>query len=228
MKQINDTLFIIPARGGSKGLPGKNILDLNGKPLIFYTIDAAKGVSSDENICVSTDDQEIIDLVKDYGLEVPFVRPKSLAADNSDTWGVVEHALRFYEDLGRTYQRICVLQPTSPLRNSMHIKECFELWKSDMEMIVSVKRSKRAAIICNENEKGYLTMALNKNVKRRQDIPDFYEYNGAIYLLDRKAFNTKPVKEFSKITKYVMSEMDSVDVDNELDFKVCEIILERR
>jgi N-acylneuraminate cytidylyltransferase len=229
MEQIvNDTIFIIPARGGSKGLPRKNTLKLNGKPLILYTIDAARGVCADENICVSTDDVEIINLTESYGLKVPFIRPESLATDSADTWSVVKHALRFYEEKGKSYKRICLLQPTSPLRNSAHIHECFKYWHSDIEMIVSVKKSKKASVICNENEEGYLSLTLNKGAKRRQDIPDYYEYNGAIYILDTGAFKTKPVKEFTKIKKYVMSETDSVDIDNELDFKICEFILTKK
>ena len=225
---INDTLFIIPARGGSKGLPRKNTLNLNGKPLILYTIDAAREVCSYENICVSTDDLDIINLVESYGLKIPFVRPETLATDSADTWSVVDHAIRFYEERGKFYPRICLLQPTSPLRNSKHINECFKLWNSDIEMMVSVKKSKKASVICHENNNGYLSLTLNKDAKRRQDIPDYYEYNGAIYILDTETFKTKPVKEFTKIRKFVMSEVDSVDIDNEIDFKICEFILQNR
>lgn len=225
MEFINDTLFIIPARGGSKGLPGKNIKKLFGKPLIYYTIDAARGVSGDENICVSTDDKNIIKLVEEINLKVPFIRPAELASDSADTWSVVMHALDFYEKNGKKYDRICLLQPTSPLRNANHIQECFQLWEKDFEMIVSVKKSKRASVICSENENGFLSLTLNKAAKRRQDIPDYFEYNGAIYLIDVKTLKTKPVKEFTKIGKFVMNEIDSVDIDNELDFKLCELIL---
>lgn len=228
MKQLLiDTLFIIPARGGSKGIPRKNILPLNGKPLILYTIDAAREVSSGENICVSTDDLEIIELVENHGLKVPFKRPESLATDSADTWSAVAHAIRFYEEQGKSYQRICLLQPTSPLRNALHIHECIKLWNADTEMIVSVKKSKRASVICQENEEGFLSLVLNKDAARRQDVTDYYEYNGAIYLIDAQTFKSKPVKEFTKIKKFVMSEEDSVDIDNELDFKLCEFILNK-
>ncbi len=227
MNQINDTLFIIPARGGSKGLPQKNILPLNGKPLICYSIDAARGICADENICVSTDDDTIIDLVEKYGLKVPFNRPESLSTDSASTWDVVKHAVEFYENAGKKFTRICLLQPTSPLRNSKHIQECFELWEDDVEMIVSVKESKKAAILCHEKEDGFLTFTLNKEAKRRQDLPEYYEYNGAIYLLNINSFKEKPVSEFSKIKKYVMSAEDSVDIDDELDFKLAEFILKK-
>ena len=96
--EINDTLFIIPARGGSKGLPRKNILPINGKPMICYTIDAARGVTSDENICVSTDDLEIKQVVEGYGLKVPFIRPAELATDTAGSREVLLHAIDFYQN----------------------------------------------------------------------------------------------------------------------------------
>ena len=201
MKQITDTLFIIPARGGSKELPQKNILPLNGKPLICYSIDAARGVCSGENICVSTDDDRIIEIVENYGLKVPFKRPESLSTDMAGTWDVIKHAVAFYEKKDRNFNRICLLQPTSPLRNSKHIQQCFKLWDDDVDMIVSVKKSKKAAILCHEKDDGFLTFTLNREAKRRQDLPDYYEYNGAIYLLNMKSFKEKPVTEFSKIRK---------------------------
>jgi N-acylneuraminate cytidylyltransferase len=170
---------------------------------------------------------EIIVTLENYGLKVPFKRPESLATDSADTWSVVAHAIRFYEEQGKFYQRICLLQPTSPLRNARHIQECLKLLNAETEMIVSVKKSKRASVICQENEEGFLSLTLNKNAARRQDVPDYYEYNGAIYLIDTQAFKSKPVKEFTKIKKYVMSEEDSVDIDNELDFKLCEFILNK-
>jgi len=227
MKQTTDTLFIIPARGGSKGLPHKNVLPLNGKPLICYSIDAARGVSPEENICVSTDDDNIIDVVEKYGLKVPFKRPENLSTDSAGTWDVVKHAVEFYEKSGVKFNRICLLQPTSPLRNSTHIRECYALWDEEVEMIVSVKESKKAAVLCHEKEDGFLTFTLNKGAKRRQELPDYYEYNGAIYLLNMKSFKEKPVSEFSRIKKYVMSAEVSVDIDNELDFKLAEFILKK-
>ena len=93
-------LSIIPARGGSKGIPHKNIKPFLGRPLIYYTIDTARSICSDENICVSTDDPEIIRIVQEYGLKVPFVRPTELATDKAGTYEVLLHALNFYEKLG--------------------------------------------------------------------------------------------------------------------------------
>ena len=105
-------LVIIPARGGSKGIPHKNIKPLNGKPLIHYTIDEAREIVGDEDICVSTDDPEIIKCVEDYGLKVPFVRPEELATDTAGTYEVLLHALNFYEKQGRHYEVVLLLQNT--------------------------------------------------------------------------------------------------------------------
>ena len=113
-------LYIIPARGGSKGIPHKNIKPLNGKPLIYYTIDVARQLTSDENICVSSDDAEIIQAVEDYGLKVPFKRPDHLSTDTATTNDVLLHALNFYQSKGINYEVIILLQPTSPLRTVQH------------------------------------------------------------------------------------------------------------
>jgi len=118
-------LYLIPARGGSKGIPHKNIKSLAGKPLIYYSIDVARELTTDDNICVSTDDNEIIKVVENYGLKVPFKRPDELATDNATTNDVILHAINFYESIGKQYDIIVLLQPTSPLRKSQHVKEVF-------------------------------------------------------------------------------------------------------
>ena len=110
-------LVVIPARGGSKGIPHKNIKKLNGKELITYSIDVARQLTSDDNICVSADDDNIIATVENYGLKVAFKRPIELATDSAGTNGVLLHALDFYENQGRTYDVIVLLQPTSPFRS---------------------------------------------------------------------------------------------------------------
>ena len=105
-------LVIIPARGGSKGIPHKNIKLFNGKPLIYYTIDCARAICDDEDICVSTDDPEIISVVEQYNLKVPFVRPAELATDTAGTYEVLLHALNYYEQLGKHYDVVMLLQNT--------------------------------------------------------------------------------------------------------------------
>ena len=111
-------LYLIPARGGSKGIPRKNIKELSGKPLIAYSIDVARQLTDDCNICISTDDDEIMQVVTSYGLTVPFKRPDFLATDSVGTYEVILHAIDFYENLGVNYDAVVLLQPTSPLRTA--------------------------------------------------------------------------------------------------------------
>lgn len=223
MIQDESFLVIIPARGGSKGLPRKNILPLAGKPMIYYTIDAARGVTGDDNICVSTDDAEIIQVVEDYGLKVNFVRPTELATDTAGSREVILHAIDYYKNnLGRTFSKVCLLQPTSPLRTSQHIQGAFELWNDDLDMVVSVKETKANPYfnLFEEDEDGYLRKSKEGNFTRRQDTPKAWEYNGAIYIINTKSILIKSFSGFDKIKKYIMSVERSVDVDDEIDYKL--------
>lgn len=217
-------LTIIPARGGSKGLPGKNILPLCGKPLICYAIDIARSVCSDEDICVSSDDQMIIKIVEEYGLRVPFVRPAEFASDTATTNDVLLHAVNFYKEQGKEYDVVLLLQPTSPLRTSEQIKEAVEFYDADCDMVVSVKKSHAASVMCHQNEQGWLVPTLTK-AQRRQDAPDFFEYNGAIYVINVKSLMQKGLAGFNKERKYIMPEINSIDIDTKLDFDFCEHIL---
>ena len=181
--KLQDTLFIIPARGGSKGLPRKNILPLGGKPLICHSIDAARGLSDDRHICVSTDDAEIKKVVEDYGLPLPFVRPAELATDTAGSREVLLHALDFYQHtLGRSYTRICLLQPTSPLRKARHIEEAMQLWQDDLDMVVSVRESKANPYFnLFEEEEGYLKKSKPGNYIRRQEAPRYGNTTSHLY-----------------------------------------------
>lgn len=227
--KLEDTLFIIPARGGSKGLPRKNILPLGGKALICHSIDAARGLSDDCHICVSTDDAEIGKVVRDYGLKLPFVRPAELASDTADSREVLLHAWDFYQrQAGRSYSRICLLQPTSPLRTARHIEEALQLWQDDLDMVVSVRESKANPYFnLFEEEGGYLKKSKSGNYLRRQDAPPVWEYNGAIYIIRPAALQSLPIAQFGKVRKYVMSEADSVDLDTELDYRLLQQLFEK-
>ncbi len=230
MIKYDDCLIIIPARGGSKGLPGKNIKPLNGKPLICYTIDAARGVCSDNNICVSTDDDEIISVVKNYGLDVPFVRPLKLAMDNAGSYEVLLHAIDYYSSIGKEFSTIVLLQPTSPLRDANHIKEAISLYTTNLDMVVSVFETKSNPyyVLAEEDEDGFLQKSKEGNFDRRQDCPKVWEYNGAIYVINVNSLKNKSMSGFSKVRKYEMDHLSSVDIDDQLDFDICEKILERR
>lgn len=221
-------LVIIPARGGSKGIPGKNIKPLNGKPLIYYTIDAARSITDDAHICVSTDDERIIRAVEDYGLPVPFKRPASLATDTSGTYEVLLHALNFYENKGERFDAVILLQATSPFRADKHIREALALYSDDIDMVVSVKETdSNPYYVCFEEDKdGMLQISKGDgHYTRRQDCPPVYEYNGAIYIINPKSLKEKPISKFTKRKKYVMDREHSLDLDTMLDWRIAEIVI---
>lgn len=220
-------LVVIPARGGSKGVPRKNIKLLCGKPLIYWTIEAAREVFPDEIICVSTDDDEIKSVVEQTRLKVPFLRPEELATDTADSYEVLLHAVSFYEQQGYFPDTLILLQPTSPLRAGKHIEEALNLYKKDIEMIVSVKETKANPyyVLREENENGYLVKSKESNATRRQDVPKVWELNGAIYIIDVKTLKLKPISEFEKVKKYVMNEVSSHDIDTMTDWTLAKIYL---
>ncbi|MFA6275887.1 MAG: acylneuraminate cytidylyltransferase family protein, partial [Pedobacter sp.] len=127
------TLYLIPARGGSKGIPKKNIKLLDGKPLIYYSIDIARKFAADKDICVSSDNDEIIDVVEKYGLAVPFKRPDHLSEDQSGSNEVLQHVITFFKNQGREYDNIMLLQPTSPFRTPKHIREILSCYEDDLD-----------------------------------------------------------------------------------------------
>lgn len=224
-------LVIIPARGGSKGIPHKNIKPLNGKPLIHYTIDEAREIVVDEDICVSTDDPEIIKCVENYGLVVPFVRPAELATDTAGTYEVLLHALNFYEKQGHHYDVVLLLQNTSPFRKAEQIKDALKLYTPDIDMVVSVKECPANPYYCvfEEDNKGFLHVCKGDgNIYRRQDAPKVYEYNGAIYIMNAEKLKTTHMHKMQKRVKYVMDDMSSFDLDTMTDWTVAESIMKER
>lgn len=219
------TLFLITARGGSKGIPKKNIKLFNGKPLIQYSIDLARTFSSDEDICVSTDDAEIISAVQQSGLHVPFVRPSELATDTASSYDVVMHALSHYESIGIRYDRLVLLQPTSPLRTAQHLKESIAVFDADSDMVVSVKAEPDPSyLLLEEDERGYLKKKYQTSYTRRQDVPVVYKYNGAIYVYSVAALKKSNPALMTKIKKYVMDEATSIDIDTPLDWELAQLI----
>ncbi len=221
------TLYLIPARGGSKGIPQKNIKLLNGKPLIQYSIEVARQLTDDSNICVSTDDAEIKKIVEDLGLKIPFTRPSYLASDTASSSDVIVHALDFYASKGINYELIVLLQPTSPLRTAQHIKDCLSLYTPNCDMITTVKESCVSAVLCKENENGYLEKIIGKTNIRRQDSEKLYEYNGAVYVINAQAIKEKGLGGFTKIKKCVMPAELSVDIDSMLDWLLVEAIIKQ-
>jgi len=220
------TLFLIPARAGSKGIPNKNIKLLNGKPLINYAIDLARCFVKDEDICLSTDSFEIAEIAKQNNLYVPFLRPEKLSTDTAGSYEVMLHAVEFYESLGKNYEAIVLLQPTSPLRLKKHLKEALTLFKNDIEMVVSVKESHTNPHwnLFKENENGYLEKFILSNYIRRQDLPKAFEYNGAIYVINITELNKKKLNQFTKIKKVIMDDFSSVDIDLPIDLAWAEYL----
>lgn len=224
-------LVIIPARGGSKGIPRKNIKPLDGKPLIYYTIDCARAICADKDICVSTDDAEIISVVEQYGLKVPFVRPAELATDTAGTYEVLLHALDFYENQGRRYDVVLLLQNTSPFRSAEHVKEALGLYNGNVDMVVSVKECAANPYYCvfEEDTKGYLHVCKGDgNIFRRQDAPKVYEYNGAIYIMNAATLKTTHMHKMQKRVKYVMDDLSSFDLDTMWDWQMAEAIIKQK
>ena len=222
-------LVVIPARGGSKRIPHKNIKPLNGKPLIEYTIDVARQIVDDENICVSTDSKEIARVVEGYGLKVPFIRPDYLATDAAGTYEVLLHALCFYEKMGRKYDNILLLQPTSPFRLASHVYEAFLRYSPDIDMVVSVKNvSSNPYYNCfEEDEAGFLHLSKEDGKYTcRQDIPQAWEYNGAIYIINAESLKLNPLSKFKKKVKYVMDDVHSIDIDTPFDWHMAEYVLD--
>jgi N-acylneuraminate cytidylyltransferase len=220
-------LVVIPARGSSKGVPGKNIKLLGDKPLIQYTIDAAREVFEDEDILVSTDSEDIRETVINLGLDVPFLRPEALATDTAGTYDVLLHAIDFMEKKGIKNETLILLQPTSPFRTSEHIKEAFKLYDKELDMVVSVKetQSNPYYVLKEENEEGFLETSKSGNFKTRQECPKVWELNGAIYIIKIKTLKEKPISQFTKVKKYIMDEISSHDIDTMLDWKIAEEML---
>ena len=173
MYNNKEVLAIIPARGGSKRLPGKNIKDLNGKPLIAWTIDAALRSKYIDKSVVSTDDEIIAEISQKYGAEVPFIRPKELATDTASSIDVILHAINFYKTKGEPFEYVILLQPTSPLRTTEDIDHAFEMLNEETKAIVSVCETEHPPLWSNTLPKD-LSMKdfLAKEIlnKRSQDL----------------------------------------------------------
>lgn len=224
-------LAVIPARGGSKRLANKNILPLCGKSLIAWSIDEAKKSKYIDNVLVSSDSQEIIDIATSHGANTPFVRPGELALDETKSIDVVIHALEFYED--EKYDYVIVLQPTSPLRDVEDIDKAIEhLFEKKATSVIGVCEVEHSPLWSNTLDDSlsmdnFLDDKYNNS--RSQDLPPYYRINGAFYMskvnsiLKQKTFFVK-----ENIYAYVMSQEHSVDIDTKLDFIIAKAILEER
>lgn len=227
---MKDTLFVIPARGGSKGIPGKNIKPLNGKPLLYYSIDIARHFVKDDSICLSTDSEEIIRSANEYGLNVPFVRPSELSGDLAGTYEVLLHALNHYESKGMKFSKLVLLQPTSPFRKVKDVEACITLLKENVEMVVSVKKPKSNPLaVLFKIEKDKINKLLNsESGLRRQDANAIVELNGAVYVYDINSLKKARPSDFTNIAYYLMDELSSVDIDEPFDWQLAEFLVEKK
>ena len=220
-------LGLIPARGGSKGLPRKNIKDLAGKPLIAWTIEEALKSKFLNTVIVSTEDKEIANIALHYGAQVPFLRPTELAQDNSLRNDVINHALTELSG----YDYLVLLQPTSPLRSNVHIDEAVKIFlDSDAESLVSVAvQHPSPEWIFQLNKAGKLNFE-NKSFgsSNRQSLPTYYKLNGAIYIIRVSNFLNSSKKDpflTNETLAYEMPEACSIDIDNEFDLSIAEYLL---
>jgi len=224
-------LAIIPARGGSKRLPGKNIMPLNGKPLICWTFEAANKSKYISDIAISSDCSEIIETVKKCGAEVHFKRPKEIATDSASTIEVILHTIAFYKkELNKVYDYIILLQPTSPLRKTMHIDESIDLlFSKNADAIISVCETEHSPLWCNTlRDDLNLDNFLSPDVinKRSQDLQTYYRINGAIYICKTEKVEAEKKLFLDKnVFAYVMPKNASIDIDDEMDFKLAELLV---
>lgn len=221
-------LVIIPARGGSKGIPGKNIKPLGGIPLIGYSINVAKKIVPIGDICVSTDDANIAKVAQSFGIEVPFLRPASLATDHSGSREVMLHAVDYYKRKGICYDTIILLQPTSPFRTEDDVRRCIDAYSEDTDMAVTVKpASSNPYYNCFEtDENGYLKISKGDGLyTRRQDAPSAWEFNGAVYVINVASLQSMPMGKFSRRVAVEMPAERSIDLDTMLDWAMAEMML---
>lgn len=221
---------IIPARGGSKSLPRKNVLQLGGKPLLAYTIEASLGCPLIQRTIVSTEDAEIKSIALSYGAEV-IDRPYFLATDEAQTHDAVDHVLGVLREQGTVPDHIVLLQPTSPLRNSAHLHESVLAYSdSDAKSLVSVTECEHHPYKSVTKDNGHLRPLFDaKSMEmRRQDLPEAYRISGAIYILPTETFLKEKNFIVDPAMAFPMSAEVSIDVDTALDLALVELVLQQR
>lgn len=226
---ILKNIAIIPARSGSKGLKDKNIRELNGKPLLAYTIEAA--IRSEQFSCihVSTDSEEYAKIAIQYGAEVPFLRSKEMASDTASSWDTAREVLYRYKEFGQTFDTIALLQPTSPLRTEEDIKKGYQILKEKgANSVISVCEAEHSPLWCNTLPED---LSMNGFLKRddnapRQALSVYYRLNGALYIVKTSILLEKKDIYQSHSFAYQMSQESSVDIDTELDFCIAKVIMD--
>ena len=219
---------LIPARGGSKAIPRKNLVRIAGRPLIAYAIEAARKATSVDRVIVSTDDNEIADLALKLGAEVPFLRPAELADDAAPMLGVMRHALEWMEADGMFVEALVLLQPTSPLRASRHVEEAIALFRSahasSVVSVVEVPHQFNPVSIMKLSAQGTLAPFFEDQavVSRRQEKPKAYARNGPAVLVCHPDTLRSGELYGASCRPYIMSVEDSLDVDATIDLSIAE------
>ncbi len=226
-------LAIIPARGGSKGVPGKNIKLLSGKPLIEYTTEVALQSKLLTKVLVSSDDDKIIEVAKNTGVEVPFKRPSNLSEDATPTLPVIKHALAYYKNIGEEFDAVCLLQTTSPFRTVEFLDQALEKFiTSNTDSLVSVKEVPHEFNphwTFKLNEQGNLKIATGENeiITRRQDLPKAYHRDGSIYITKTSVLVTQKSLYGNSIAYIENSNNEHVNIDTIDDWSKAEIVVNK-
>ncbi|MDD6722341.1 MAG: acylneuraminate cytidylyltransferase family protein [Bacteroidales bacterium] len=222
-------LYIIPARGGSKGIPHKNIKPFCGVPLIWLSIDCARDLGADDDhIIVSTDERRIAKVASNRGLPVPYMRPAALGGDNVGSREVILDAMDWADRMGIEYDCVVLLQPTSPLRTADDVYNALALYDPQVDMVVSVcEAASNPYYTCFEQEgpEGYLHISKGDGLyTRRQDCPKVWEYNGAVYVINPDSLRRMPMGAFKRRLPSPMPRERSVDLDTPTDWLVAETL----
>lgn len=224
-------IAIIPARSGSKGLPDKNIKLLNGKPLIAYTIEAARDSNLFDEIFVSTDSDEYANIARKWGANVPFLRSDELSSDTASSWDVVKDAILHYQKIGKEFDTVALLQPTSPLRNSEDIENGYDIFQNrDAQAVVAICEVDHSPLWCNTlPEDKSLGDFLNSELIKspRQNLPTYYRINGALYIVDRELIMSTDNIYNEKCYAVIMPKEHSIDIDDAMDFKFAEVLISK-
>ncbi len=224
-------MVLICARGGSKGLPGKNIRPLNGIPLIGWSVNIAKQLDKVSRIIVSTDSDDIAKVAREYGAEVPFMRPKYLAQDDSPEWLVWRHAINYIEENdSEDMDAIVVLPVTAPLRSVNDVNACIDLFEnSEVDSIITVSDASRSPyfnMTVNDNN-GYVSLVIPPKVKitRRQDAPKVYDMTTVAYIVNTSFIKSNNGIFEGKVKSVTIPRERAVDIDDLMDFKIAELVL---
>jgi CMP-N,N'-diacetyllegionaminic acid synthase len=225
-------LAIIPARSGSKGLKDKNIKLLSGKPLLAYTIEAARESGLFDEIIVSTDSQEYADIAKQWGATVPFLRSNELSNDTASSWDAVKEVIERYKNLGTEFDTVALLQPTSPLRTSNDIIEGYNVMKvKEANFVVGVCEMDHSPLWANTlPEDLSMENFIRPEVVKvpRQNIPTYYRINGALYIVKVDYLMKTPDIYADRSFALVMRKENSIDIDDQLDFTIAEVLISER